>query len=125
MLGLAVQSIAIDRPDGMKNVLRRKRSGFRDYRAAGGATAGTRANFVQFAHDGRPACAMNSTIHSASAAQPRVRCVDDGVHRDFGDVADHQAELLPVREVDLHVINGTADEAIIKCLPILDDCFPG
>ena len=47
---------------------------------------------------------MNRPIHSAPATQPRVRRVDNGVHRDLGDVADHQAEHLSIRQIDLHGI---------------------
>jgi hypothetical protein len=113
MLGLTVRSIVIDRPNGMKNVPRRERAGSRNYRAASGATARTRAYFVQLAHDGRATCAMNRPIHSSSAAQPRVRGIDDGVYADLSDIADHQAELLAVMEIDLHVANRTAN-AIVK-----------
>src|SRR6202042_2549988 len=85
------------------NVLRRKCAGSGDHCAASWATAGACANFVQLAHDGRAARAMNRSIHSASAPQARVGGVDDRVHRDLGDVADEQAELLSVREIDLHL----------------------
>jgi len=113
MLGLAVRSIVIDGPNGVENVLRRKRAGSGSHRSAGWATARTPANCIQFAHDGWPSGAMNRPIYSASAAQPCVRGVDDRIHADLGDVADHQAELLSFREIDLHAANCTAN-AIVK-----------
>ena len=113
VLGCIVLSVSIDRTNGVKNVLRRKRAGSRDYRAASWATTRTRTNSIQLVHDVRPARAMNRPIHSASAAQARVRGVDDSVHPDLGDVADNQPELLPVGEIDLHVANRTAN-GIVK-----------
>jgi hypothetical protein len=45
---------------------------------------------------------MNRAIHTAASTQTRIGGVDDGVDPDFCDVADHQTEFFPVREIDLH-----------------------
>jgi hypothetical protein len=102
LLGLAVLPVVVNGSHCVKNELRWKRTRSSGHRAASAASAGTGANTIQLAHDGRPACAMNGAIHSAPSAQTGVRRIDNSVDADFGDIPDHQAELLSVREIDLH-----------------------
>jgi hypothetical protein len=45
---------------------------------------------------------MDGAIHSTTPAQSGIRCVHNGVDSDLGDVADHQTEFLPMREINLH-----------------------
>ena len=101
--GFAVHSIAIDGPNGVKHMPRWKRPGAGYNRAASGTSPRTDANSIQLAHDGRSARAMDSAIHAASASETRIRRIDDGIDANLRDIADHQAELLPMREIDLHI----------------------
>jgi hypothetical protein len=45
---------------------------------------------------------MDRPIHSTPGAQSAIRGIDNGVDADLRNIANHQAELSPVREIDLH-----------------------
>ena len=64
---------------------------------------------------------MNGAIHAAPSAQTCIRRIDNGIHTDLGDIAHYQAELLPVRKIDLHIRNSTAN-AIVKVETIRCTC---
>ena len=72
------------------------------------------ADFIQLAHDAGAAGAMDCAIHATAAAQAGIRGVDDGVHADLGDVADHQTEFLSVREIDLHAVIVSARRHVLR-----------
>jgi hypothetical protein len=103
LFGLAVSSVTIDRTYRMKNKLRGKRSGVGDNRTSGWTPARLRPNLIQLPHDGWSTGAMDRTVDAASAAKSGISRVHDRVNRDPGNVADHQAELLAAREIDLHI----------------------
>jgi len=113
LLGFAVPPIAVHGSHSVKNVLRGERPSAGCNSASGATSARTRSNAIQLAHNGRAARAMNGAIHPASAMQTGIRRINDGIHAHLGDVAHHQPELLPVRKIDLHTRNRTAD-AIVK-----------
>jgi hypothetical protein len=98
-----VPPVAIDRTHRVKNKLRGKRPGAGGHGTPGGTSARILANFIQLAHYGRSARAMNRPVDAASAAQARISRVHDRVNGDPGDVADDQAELLAALEIDLHI----------------------
>jgi hypothetical protein len=45
---------------------------------------------------------VNCAIHASAASETGIGGVDDSIHANPGYIADHQAELLPMGEVDLH-----------------------
>lgn len=85
----------------MKNKLRRKPACTRRDGASGRTSAVSGANCIQFAHDVRAPGPVDCTVHSASAAQARIGCVDDYVCRDLSNVANAKANYSAVWEVFL------------------------
>ena len=85
--GLAVPAVAIDRPDGVKDILRGEAAGTGRHGVSGGAPADLAPDLIEFAHDRRTAGAVDGAVHSAAARQRRVGRVDDRVHRHAGDIA--------------------------------------
>jgi phosphoglycolate phosphatase len=102
LLRLPVLTVAINRTDCMKYVLGRKGTGRGRDRAAGGTTTGPRADLIQIAHDRRAAHAMNGAVHASAPVQTGIGGIDDGIDADLRDVANHQAELLAVGEIQVH-----------------------
>jgi hypothetical protein len=107
---LVMASILIDGSHGVEDVLRGQRARRGDHGAASGTAARILADLIQLAHDDGPTGAVDRAIHSATAAQSGVGGVDHGIHPNPGDVADHQAELLAVGEIDLHAVMVTGED---------------
>ena len=87
-LGLAVPAVAIDRPDGVDDVLGLEVAAGGELGVAGRAAAELPAR----RKDRRPAGTMNRAIDAAAAAQSAVRRVDDGVGVLMRDVTLEQLD---------------------------------
>ena len=97
-----VLPVLINRPNGVNHILGRERTGRGNDGAARWTIARGTADLIEFAHDRGSTGTMYGAIHSATSAQSGIRCIDDGVDSDLGDVADDQPEFLPVRKINLH-----------------------
>ena len=105
LAGFAVLPAAIDRTNGVENVMGRKGARTSHDGAAGGTSAGPFANLIELAHDGGAAGAVDRAIDAPTSAESGIGGVSDRIDADFGDIADQKAELLSVRKFDLHVLS--------------------
>ena len=102
---LAVLATVPDRPHSVDDVAGGQAVAVRDHRLAGGAAADGAACLKQL----RPGGAMNRPIDSAAAEQALIGSVDDGVHRQLGDVADVNFD---VRCFNVHEANLESSAAV-------------
>ena len=86
-VGLAFFPAPVNRSDSMKDVLGLQPACLGHDRFTGLAFPHLPADTVEFSHDAGSGGAVNRPIHSGSAREPRISCVDDGVGFDEGDVA--------------------------------------